>query len=131
VANAGTRVSTLEKCRFSITTTPQSTTLLYTPNTCEGHPGRLADFASHRSQLFQFISRRPTLRVPEKGHIAFNSEAILVGFLSQTSDYAVLSVRILYTASRQNGSFLPLSRSSPRPWLPFPRWKTSTSLRIE
>jgi hypothetical protein len=50
-------------------------------------------------QLFQFISRRPTLRAPGKGHIAFNSEAIFVGFLSQTSDYAVLSVRILCTAS--------------------------------
>jgi hypothetical protein len=50
-------------------------------------------------QLFQFINRRPTLRAPEKGHIAFNSEAISVGFLSQASDYAVLSVRILCTAS--------------------------------
>ena len=50
-------------------------------------------------QLFQFISRRPTLRAPEKGHIAFNSGDVFVGFPSQTSDYAVLSVRILCMAS--------------------------------
>ena len=50
-------------------------------------------------QLFQFISRRPTLRAPEKGHIAFNSGNVFVGFPSQTSDYAVLSVRILCMAS--------------------------------
>ncbi len=33
-------------------------------------------------QLFQFISRRPTLRAPEKGYIAFNSKAITVKLLS-------------------------------------------------
>ena len=51
-------------------------------------------------QLFQFISRRPTLRAPKEGHIAFNSEAIIVRFPSpQTSDYGVLSVEIPCTAS--------------------------------
>ncbi|KAF8502597.1 hypothetical protein F5888DRAFT_1105901 [Russula emetica] len=43
-------VSTLEKCRFSITTSPQSATHLYNQNTCEGHPGHLAAFASHHSR---------------------------------------------------------------------------------
>jgi len=53
-------------------------------------------------QLSQFISRRPTLRAPENGHIAFISNAIIVRFLSQTRspDYGgVFSVRILCTAS--------------------------------
>ena len=50
-------------------------------------------------QLFQLISRRPALRTPQKGHIAFNSEDIVVKFQSQTSDYDVLSVKILCTAS--------------------------------
>ena len=50
-------------------------------------------------QLFQFIGRRPTLRAPEKGHIAFSSKAIIVKFPSQTFDYGVLSVRIQCRAS--------------------------------
>ncbi|KAF8494671.1 hypothetical protein F5888DRAFT_1715954 [Russula emetica] len=51
-------------------------------------------------QLFQFISRRPTLRALEKGHIAFNSKAIIVEFRSQTSDHnVVLGVKIPCTAS--------------------------------
>ena len=52
-------------------------------------------------QLFQFISRRPTLRAPEKGHIEFDSEAIIVKFPSQTSDYEdkVLSAQILCSVS--------------------------------
>jgi hypothetical protein len=50
-------------------------------------------------QLFQFISRRPTLRAPEKGHISFNSKAIIVKFPSQTSNYERLSVEIPCTAS--------------------------------
>jgi hypothetical protein len=50
-------------------------------------------------QLFQFISRRPTLRAPEKGHIAFHSKAITVEFPSQISDYAVLSMEIRCTVS--------------------------------
>jgi hypothetical protein len=48
-------------------------------------------------QLFQFISRSPTLRAPEKGHIEFNPKAITVGFPSQTSDYGALSVQISFT----------------------------------
>ena len=51
-------------------------------------------------QLFQFISRRPTLRAPERGRIKFGPGAIYVGFLSQTSQYdIVLSVGILCTTS--------------------------------
>ena len=50
-------------------------------------------------QLFQFISRRPTLRAQEKGHIVFTSGAIIVESPSQTSDYGPLGVRILCTAS--------------------------------
>jgi hypothetical protein len=46
-------------------------------------------------QLFQFISRRPTLRAPEKGSISFNSQSTIVGFVSETSDYyAALKVKI-------------------------------------
>jgi hypothetical protein len=45
-------------------------------------------------RLFQFISQRPTLRVLEKGQIAFNFNAIKVKFPSQTFDYGVLSVAI-------------------------------------
>ena len=45
-------------------------------------------------QLFQFISRRPTLRAPEKGRIAFNHKAIIVKFPSRTSDCYVLRVEI-------------------------------------
>jgi len=50
-------------------------------------------------QLFQFISRKPTLMASEKGHIAFSSGTIIVRFPSQTSDHGVLSVRIPCTAS--------------------------------
>src|SRR5713101_7772703 len=50
-------------------------------------------------QLFQFISRRPTLRAPEKGHITFYPDAIDVTFPPQTSDHGALSVQILCTAS--------------------------------
>jgi hypothetical protein len=50
-------------------------------------------------QLFQFISRRPTLRAPEKGHIVLTSKAIFVTFPSQASDYGVLSVQIPCTVS--------------------------------
>ena len=49
-------------------------------------------------QLFQFITRVPTRRAPEKGRIIFNLEAVTVKFLSQTSDYGVLSARILCRA---------------------------------
>ena len=49
-------------------------------------------------QLFQLISRRPTLRTLEKCYITIHSETIFVGFSSQTSDYYVLSMRIPCTA---------------------------------
>src|SRR6266566_2812457 len=51
------------------------------------------------SQLFQFISQRPMLKAPKKGHIVFKPEAIFVEFSSQTSGYGVLSVDIPCTAS--------------------------------
>jgi hypothetical protein len=57
-------------------------------------------------QLFQFISRRPTLRTPEKGHIAFHSEAIIVKFPSQSSVYDLLSLKIPCTASEWQVSSL-------------------------
>ena len=54
-------------------------------------------------QLFQFISRRPALRAPEQGYIAFNSLAIAVRLISQTSESddgaGVLGMRIPCTAS--------------------------------
>jgi hypothetical protein len=50
-------------------------------------------------QLFQFISRTPTLRAPKEGHITFHSTAIDVEISSQTSDYGELSVRIPCTES--------------------------------
>jgi hypothetical protein len=50
-------------------------------------------------QLFQFISRQPTLRAPKKCHIKSSSKAIIIRFPSQTSDYKVLSVEIPCTAS--------------------------------
>ena len=50
-------------------------------------------------QLFQFISRRPTLRAPKRCYIEFSSEAIVVNVPSQTSDNGVLSVRIPCTTS--------------------------------
>ena len=50
-------------------------------------------------QLFQFISRRPTLSAPKKGYITFHSKTIAINFLSQTSDYKVFIVEIRCTAS--------------------------------
>ena len=51
-------------------------------------------------QLSQFISRKPTLRAPEKGNIAFYSEAAYVRFPLQTSDYEIqLKVEILCRTS--------------------------------
>jgi hypothetical protein len=86
-------------------------------------------------QLLQFISQRPTLRAPEKGHIVFYSKAIVVKFPSQTPHYDALSVQILCTASEWQLSSLeqvctsslpPLStledlyifdaRGNPSPW---------------
>ena len=45
-------------------------------------------------QLFQFISRIPTLRAPEMGHIIFDSGSIIVKFPSQTSALGELCVEI-------------------------------------
>src|SRR6266576_497447 len=45
-------------------------------------------------QLFQFINRRPTLRVPEGGYIEFIRNTISVKFPSQPPDHAVLRVAI-------------------------------------
>jgi hypothetical protein len=50
-------------------------------------------------QLFQLISRTPTLRAPAKGRIAFSDDAVMVKFTSQISDYTALSANILCTAS--------------------------------
>ena len=50
-------------------------------------------------QLFQLISRRPTLTAPKKGHITLRSEDISIRFSSETSDYGVLNLQILCTAS--------------------------------
>jgi hypothetical protein len=50
-------------------------------------------------QLFQFISRRPALRAPQKGHVAFDADGIVVKFQSQTSDFDALTVNALCTAS--------------------------------
>jgi hypothetical protein len=49
-------------------------------------------------QLFQFVSRRPTLKAPAKGHIELDYGAI-VKFSSETSDDGVLTVEILCTSS--------------------------------
>ncbi len=67
VDNAGTRVSALEKCRSSITTSPQSATLLYIQNTHEGHPGCLAAFVTPLRLISvsrAFVSSLLTICVP-------------------------------------------------------------------
>jgi len=52
MANAGSCVPMMEIPCFSITTSPESPTLLYTSNTRKGHTGRLASFAPlHRGQF--------------------------------------------------------------------------------
>ncbi|KAF8502647.1 hypothetical protein F5888DRAFT_1109764 [Russula emetica] len=50
-------------------------------------------------QLFQFFSRRPTLRAPEIGRIEFSYKAIIVKFLGRPSNYGILSVQVSCTAS--------------------------------
>ena len=50
-------------------------------------------------QLFQFISRIPTLRALEKGYVKICPDSIFVGFRSQTSDYDVLTMEIFCRAS--------------------------------
>jgi hypothetical protein len=78
-------------------------------------------------QLFQFISRRPTLRAPEKGRIAF-----IVILRPLLSNFHHRHLTTMYSAWKsnarlQNGSFRPLNMSVPRPCLPFPHWGTFTS----
>ena len=50
-------------------------------------------------QLFQFISRRPTLRAQKQGYIEFSPRSPLVKFLSQILDDEVLTMEILCKAS--------------------------------
>jgi hypothetical protein len=53
---AGTRVSTVERPRFCITTPPESATLLYNQNTCKEDPGCLARLASpHPGRCFRDV----------------------------------------------------------------------------
>ena len=66
-------------------------------------------------QLFQFIRRKPALRAPDKGRIEFSSDAIFVKFISQISDYGVLSVKISCTASEWQLSSLEQVCSSSLP----------------
>jgi hypothetical protein len=68
--------------------------------------------------LFQFISQRPTLRAPEKGHITFRSKSIVVRFRSQTSDYEELSVEIRCSASEWQLSSLEQVCTSSLPPVP-------------
>jgi hypothetical protein len=85
-------------------------------------------FDTPQLELFQFISRRPTLRAPEKSHIAFHSQAIIVKnshHRHRTTMYSACKSH----AWRQNGRFHPLIRTSP--CLPLLRWRSSSSLRIE
>jgi hypothetical protein len=67
-------------------------------------------------QLFQLISRRPTLRALERAHIAFDSESAIVRFRSQTSD-DLLSVRILCNGSERQLSSLQQVCTSSFPFL--------------
>ena len=53
----------------------------------------------HTPQLFRFVSRRPTLRALEEGHIEFSLNVVNVRFPSQTSDFGVFRVLILCTTS--------------------------------
>jgi hypothetical protein len=57
-------------------------------------------------QLFQFISRIPTMRALEKCHIKFGSETISVKFPSPTPPYAVLMVAIMCGTSEWQFSSL-------------------------
>ena len=66
----------------------------------------------HTPQLLQFISQNPTLRTPEKGHIAFTDKAIIVKFPSRTSEYDVLGVRIECSAELQLSSLEQVCTSS-------------------
>jgi len=52
-------------------------------------------------KLLEFICRTPMLWAPKKGHITFDSGAVIVKFPSQTStsDYGGLTIQILCTTS--------------------------------
>jgi hypothetical protein len=63
-------------------------------------------------QLFQLISRTPTLMAPERCLIRFDESAIAVIFPSQTSDYAVLSVEIWTRSEWQLSSLEQVCTSS-------------------
>jgi hypothetical protein len=52
MAIAGSRVSTMEKPRFWITTSPESATLLYARYTRKRQTENLAGLASHHSGLY-------------------------------------------------------------------------------
>ena len=87
-------------------------------------------YSTHSTQLLQLISRRPMLGAPEQGHIAFGSKAIIVRFLSQISDFGVLSMQTPCMASKWQPSSLDQVCSSSRaPVSTGPRWNTSTSSR--
>ena len=66
---------------------------------------------------------------PETVHVLFNSETISIGFLSQTSDYGVLSVEIPCMSSEWQLSSLEQICTSSLP--PLPHWKTSTFPKID
>jgi hypothetical protein len=83
-------------------------------------------------QFFQFISRNPTLRAPEKGRIAFSYDAVTVKFPSQISDHRGLSVDIPCKASGWQlsaveqvctSSLPPVSTLEDLYILEFPRWR--------
>ena len=71
---------------------------LDTPQLCKFHITFFNRIIFDTPQLFQFISRQ-TLMVPEEVDIRFTSKTVIVKFPSQTSDFGVLSVGILCTAS--------------------------------
>ena len=72
------------------------------------------EFVFDTPQLFQFISRRPTLRAPEKCQVTFSSNFIVLKFLSQTFDYGALIVEIPCTGLglQQLSSFEQICASS-------------------
>ena len=76
-------------------------------------------------QLFQFISRTPTLRVPEEGYIGFKPEVIYVKFPVQTPNYGIFIVEISSTTSEWRVSSLEQVCTSS-----LPRWMASTYLVI-
>ena len=73
----------------------------------------------HTPNLFQCISRRPTLRAPKEGRIRimFGYADITVRFLSQTSDLGLISLKIQCTASEWQLSSLEQVCSSSSPLL--------------